>query len=94
MVVPQRGFDEHVLPQLLHQMSQEADPVFKEHLTKCLNGLFANGHLDGECHLHADGSVKSVHRMEAGAHTRPLFTFKVSVFCGIVGAFRGCSGGV
>jgi hypothetical protein len=45
-------------------MSQEADPMFKEHLTKCLDKLFADPLLEGECHLHADASVKSVSRME------------------------------
>ena len=53
-----------MLPQLLHQMSQEADPIFKEHLTDCLNTVFEDDGLEGECHLHADGSVKSVSRME------------------------------
>jgi hypothetical protein len=53
-----------VLPQLLHQMSCVADPVFKEHLTDCLSRLFADGGLEGECYLLAEGSVKSVNRME------------------------------
>jgi hypothetical protein len=45
-------------------MSQEADPIFREHLTDCLNQVFQDDSLEGECHLHADGSVKSVSRME------------------------------
>ena len=62
---PKDRFDKHVLPQLLHQMSRVADPVFKELLTDCLKDLSADASLEGECHLHADGSIKSVTRMEA-----------------------------
>ena len=52
----QDRFDEIVLPQLLHQMSQEADPVFKQHLTNCLDTLLADSTLEGECHLKAGNS--------------------------------------
>ena len=31
-LVPMDRFDQHVMPQLLHQMSCQADPIFKEHL--------------------------------------------------------------
>ena len=62
MLVPKERFDEHVLPQLLYQMSREADPVFKEQLTDCLDKLSADDNLAGECYLHADACVKSVSR--------------------------------
>ena len=64
MLVPEDRFDQHVLPQLLHQMSREADPGFKEQLMECLKNLSADNSLEGKCYLHADVSVKSVSRME------------------------------
>jgi len=45
-------------------MSREADPFFKEQLTKCLSKVSSLDGLEGECYLHADVSVKSVARME------------------------------
>jgi hypothetical protein len=42
LLVPKKRFDQHVLPQLLHQMSREVDPIFKELLIDCLEKLSAD----------------------------------------------------
>jgi len=64
LLVSKDRFDQHVLPQLLHQMSKVADPGFKEQLMDCLDKLSADDSLAGKCYLHADVSLKPVSRME------------------------------
>jgi len=46
--VPMDWFDQHVLPQLLHQMSKVANPGFKDQLMDCLEKLSADDSLEGK----------------------------------------------
>jgi hypothetical protein len=59
VLVPKERFDQHVLPQLLHQMSRVADPIFKELLTDCVKELSADDSLEaGLTHVHISAQPK------------------------------------